>query len=502
MYRAWRLTSRVEAAAVGAHAERCANPIDGLLSSGFDPMADAEVNPHPSRSGPAPDPNRGRTAQEAEDAIDAALAAASKDTAADPRESDIPLKRQWDSGMEAELEAAMMGFDPGTFSVVSPRSVASGRPRTAEGDRGQESRPGLRSGKVIRVRGNNIFVDLGGKSEGVLPVNQFESDLPEQGSVIEVYVDRFDHEEGVQVLRLKGAAIEADWDNLRKGVIVQARGTKTIKGGLEVDVDGIRGFMPISQIDLSRVDDAAAYVNQKFKAIVTEVNSRERNLVISRRELLERERAELRERTWATLAEGQVHDAVVRSIKDFGVFVDLGGVDGLLPIGEMSWSRISKAEELVKVGDQVKVKVLKIDPVARKLTLGLKQLTPSPWETAAEKYPRGTMAKGRVSKLMEFGAFVELEPGVEGLIHISELFPTRVRRVADIVKLDQEVEVRILKVEPEARRIALSLLPAAKGIAPVPDEDEEDDADEAPPPEPEPKVPLKGGLGDRERKNR
>jgi small subunit ribosomal protein S1 len=466
-------------------------------------MADAEVNPPPSRSGPAPDSSPARTQRDPSDEIDAALAAAAGDSPADPRESVVPLKRQWDSAMEAELEAALAGFDPATFSVASPRSGASDRPRPDDRDRGQESRPGLRTGKVIRVRGNNIFVDLGGKSEGVLAVNQFEGDLPAPGSSIEVFVDRFDPEEGVQLLRLKGAAIDASWDNLRKGVIVQARGTKTTKGGLEVDVDGIRGFMPISQIDLSRVEDAASYINQKFKAIVTEVNARERNLVISRRELLEQERAELRERTWATLAEGQVHDAVVRSIKDFGVFVELGGVDGLLPIGEMSWSRVSKADDLVKVGDSIKVKVLKIDPVARKLTLGLKQLTPSPWEAAAEKYPRGTMARGRVSRLMDFGAFVELEPGIEGLIHISELFPTRVRRVADIVKLEQEVEVRILKVEPDARRIALSLLPAFKGTAPVSPEDETDAPDESPPPPtPEPKIPLKGGLGDRERKNR
>ena len=131
-------------------------------------------------------------------------------------------------------------------------------------------------------------------------------------------------------------------------------------------------------------------------------------------------------RTWATLEEGQVRDGVVRSIKDFGAFVDLGGVDGLLPIGEMSWSRVSKVDEMVKIGDQVKVKVIKIDQTARKLTLGLKQLTPSPWEAAADKYPRGMMVKGKVSKLMDFGAFVELEPGIEGLIHISELSPTRV----------------------------------------------------------------------------
>ncbi len=234
---------------------------------------------------------------------------------------------------------------------------------------------------MIGVRGKSVFVDLGGKSEGVISVTQFEEGkLPLAGASIEVIVDRFDPEEGIQLLRLKGSAIEADWDNLKKGVIVEARATKTVKGGLEVDVDGIRGFLPISQIDLSRIDDAASYVNQKFKAVVTEANQREKNLVISRRELLEQERAEQRERTWATLEEGQVRDGVVRSIKDFGAFVDLGGVDGLLPIGEMSWSRVSKVDEMVKVGDQVKVKVIKIDKTARKLTLGLKQLTPSPWE--------------------------------------------------------------------------------------------------------------------------
>ena len=189
----------------------------------------------------------------------------------------------------------------------------------------------------------------------------FEGQLPQPGSTIEVVVDRFDPGEGVQLLRLKGSAIDADWDTLKKGVIVEARVAKTVKGGLEVDVDGIRGFLPISQIDLARVDDASSFVNQKFKAIVTEANPRERNLVISRRDLLEQERAELRERTWAALAEGQVHDGVIRSIKGFGAFVDIGGVDGLLPIGEMSWSRISKADDLVKVGDQIKVKVLKID---------------------------------------------------------------------------------------------------------------------------------------------
>jgi small subunit ribosomal protein S1 len=350
------------------------------------------------------------------------------------------------------------------------------------------------------VRGKSLFVDLGGKSEGVVPLDQFEGEIPAPGSEIEVIVDHFDPGEGIQHLRLKGQAIDATWENLRRGATVEARVTKVIKGGVEVDVDGIRGFMPISQIDLSRVEDASSYVNQKFKALVTEANAREKNLVVSRRELLEQERAEMREKTWASLEEGQVREGTVRSVKDFGAFVDLGGVDGLLPVGEMSWSRVQKAEDLVRIGDQVKVQVLKIDPVARKLTLGLKQLTPSPWEAAEHKYPRGLMVRGKVTKLMEFGAFVELEPGIEGLVHVTELSPTRVRRIADIVQPGQEVEVRVLKVEPEVRRIALSLLPA-KGKEASTEDDDEETTDLLPPaPKPERKVPLKGGLGDRDRK--
>jgi small subunit ribosomal protein S1 len=455
----------------------------------------------PAASVPGPKSNANSARSNLDDAIDDALDVATKAVSGDARNQELPLKRQWDAGLEAELEAALTGFDPTSVDVARPGVKPANRPAVAKAERGQEGKRGPRTGTVIGVRGKSVFVDLGGKSEGVIPVEQFQGQLPAPGSAIEVVVDRFDRDEGIQVLRLKGEAIDANWDNLRKGEIVEARVTKTIKGGLEVDVDGIRGFLPISQIDLSRVDDAASYVNQKFKAIVTEANPRERNLVVSRREFLEQQRAEERERTWASLEEGQTRDGVVRSIKPFGAFIDIGGVDGLLPIGEMSWSRVSKVDDLVKTGDQVKVKVLKIDPVARKLTLGLKQLSPSPWQLAAEKYPRGMLVKGKVVKIMDFGAFVEIEPGLEGLIHISELSPNRVRRVADIVKAGQEVEVRILKVEADLKKIALSLLPAAKG-APV-EEDDEAEEDESPPvPKPERKVPLKGGLGERERTNR
>ncbi|MDR3622063.1 MAG: S1 RNA-binding domain-containing protein [Paludisphaera borealis] len=459
---------------------------------------DQSTNPAAS----SPTPQAARSSAPPSSPRDAAIDEAMETALANPSQryasSELPLKRQWDSDLDAELEAAMSGFDPKTFDVASPRAKRPERPPVAKGDRGQERSQGQapRMGRVISVRGRSLFIDLGGKSEGVVPLDLFEGEIPAPGTDIEVVVDHFDRSEGIVHLRLKGSAIEANWENLKQGAIVEAKVTKTIKGGVEVDVDGIRGFMPISQIDLNRVEDAAAFVNQKFRAIVTEANAREKNLVVSRRELLEQERAEMREKTWATLEEGQIREGVVRSVKDFGAFVDVGGVDGLLPIGEMSWVRVSKVEDVIRPGDKVTVKILRIDQVTRKLTFGLKQLLQSPWENVEDTYPRGAMVKGKVTKLMEFGAFVELEPGVEGLIHITELSPTRVRRITDIVKPDQEVEVRILKVEPDVKRISLSLLPV-KGQEAV----EEDEEDETPPaPKPERKIPLKGGLGDRDKK--
>jgi small subunit ribosomal protein S1 len=473
-----------------------------------EPSADRPAGPRPAPGSgnearrrvvrPAPSPTAARDREREEDReVEAALERVMAQAAAPIPEK--PLKRQWDDELEAELEAAMAGFDGGSISVGTPRKPAGERGSGDRRDRGQEEgKSGTRTGKVISVRGKSIFVDLGGKSEGVLDIEQLEGQpLPEVGSQIEVVVDHFDRDEGILILRRKGAAVEADWTNLKKGLIVEAKITKVNKGGLDVEVDGIRGFLPISQIEIGRVDDTSVYLNQKFKVLVTEANPREKNLVVSRRDLLEQERAELREKTWAELAEGQTREGTVRSIKDFGAFVDLGGVDGLLPIGEMSWFRVKKVEDLLKLGDKVQVQILKLDPVARRLTLGLRQLTPSPWEGVEEKYPRGTMVKGRVTRLMDFGAFVELEPGVEGLLHVSALSPTRVRRVADIVKPEQEVEVRVLKVEPEEKRISLSLLPAPKpGTLGAEAEAVEEEEDETPPPpKPERKVPLKGGLG-------
>lgn len=442
--------------------------------------------------------DRRRSDQDA--SIDAALDAVAAGVSNQPAQV-LSFKRHWDSDLDAELEAAMEGFDTSAFDVSSPKRLprderAGGL--APQGGRGQESRTGLQMGKVISVRGRSLFVDLGAKSEGVLPVEQFgDKPLPNPGDMIEVRIDHFDTAEGILILSLKGAAVEASWENLRKGLIVEAKVTKTNKGGLDVEVDGIRGFLPIGQIDLNRVEDAAIYVNQKFKVVVTEANQREKNLVVSRRDLLEQERAEKREQTWKTLEEGQIHKGVVRSIKSFGAFVEFGGVDGLIHVGDMAWSRVSDPSGLLKVGDEVEVKVLKVDRVTNKVGLGLKQLMPSPWDRVEEKYHRGQIVPGKVTRLMDFGAFVEIEPGIEGLIHISELSPTRVRRVMDIVKPDQEVEVRIVKIDADDKKIALSLIPLPTASSAAEEEEDEDD-DTPKPPKPEPKIPLKGGLGDRD----
>jgi small subunit ribosomal protein S1 len=441
-----------------------------------------------------------RKPRRAEDEIDAALDAEAARPVAKPV-SEVPLKRQWDAELEAELEAALEGFDSAKFEVQS-KERGTDRKNVERSNRGQESRPGPQKGKVIGVRGKSIFVDLGAKSEGVVPVEQFGDEVPKPGDMIEVVVDHFDTNEGLLILSRKGAAVDANWENLREGLIVEARVTKSNKGGLEVEVSGIRGFLPIGQIDINRVEDAEIYINQKLRCVVTEANRREKNLVVSRRELLERERAEQREKTWATLEEGQVKDGVVRSVKPYGAFVDIGGVDGLLPVGEMSWTRVADAAGFIKAGQEVQVKVLKIDRETKKVSLGLKQLTPSPWDRAEDKYSRGMTVKGKVTRLMDFGAFVELEPGVEGLVHISELSPNRVRRVSDIVKPEQEVEVRILKIEAEAKKISLSLRPLPTATPAVEEVEEEEGDETPPPPKPERKVPLKGGLGDRERGGR
>jgi small subunit ribosomal protein S1 len=254
--------------------------------------------------------------------------------------------------------------------------------------------------------------------------------------------------------------------------------------------------MPISQIDLFRVENTDQYVNQRLLCLVTEVNPEERNLVVSRRALLEREREQLREKFWAEVAEGQVREGIVRSLQPFGAFIDLGGGDGLLHVSEMAWNRVKDPSEVLQLGQRVKVIVLRVDREARKLALGLKQLTEGPWDNAHLTYPPGSIVTGKVTRIQDFGAFVELEPGVEGLIHISELSGQRVRRVRDVVQEDQQVTVKVLDVNREQRRMSLSLKAAVDAAKPeTPEEPEEAEVEEPAKPKRERTTPLRGGIG-------
>ena len=392
----------------------------------------------------------------------------------------------FDDEMERQLQEAMGGMS---------NQELLGEPQQYGRTPQQE---GPKKGKVFRIHGQDVFIDLpGGRSQGVMPMEQFAKP-PTIGDEVEVHIEGFDNANGLLILTRKGAAVEANWDSVAVGQTVEARVTETNKGGLAVVVNGIRAFMPISQIELFRVENIEPYVNQRLLCLVTEVDPVERNLVVSRRALLEKEREENREKLWATLAEGQIYQGVVRQVKDFGAFVDIGGVDGLLHVSEMSWERTPDATKVMQPGQSVKVVVLKVDHEKRKISLGAKQLTASPWDDVTTKYIPGSTVTGKVSRVADFGAFVELEPAVEGLIHISELAPQRVRRVTDIVKVGQDVQVVVLNVDREARRISLSLK-AALPKEPEPAEEEEAVEEEpaAPVKPSKPRTtPLRGGTGD------
>ncbi len=350
---------------------------------------------------------------------------------------------------------------------------------------------------VVKVDREYVFFTLPGHHEGAAPIRQFE-ELPEVGATLEVTVTGFKPDERLYELTIPGAAISVgDWSDLDEGVVVEVKVTGHNTGGLECEVNGIRGFIPISQIALYRVEDLAEFVDQKFPVVVTEVNPARRNLVVSRRALLEREQAEAREKLMQTLEVGQEHEGVVRNLRDFGAFVDIGGVDGLIHISKISWDRVSHPSEVLEVGQRVKVKIDKIDSESGKISFTYRDLLEQPWDGAETKYPNGSMVTGTVSKIMPFGAFVRIVAGVEGLVHISELAHHRVTRVDTVIQEGQEINVKVLSVDEGAQKMSLSLK-AALGPPPADEKDAEDatpdEAESTRQPVRRSNKPLKGGL--------
>lgn len=357
-----------------------------------------------------------------------------------------------DKDIEADMAAAMAGFE----SEIQQDTEAAKQKAMAAAAAPKEP-GGKKKGRVISIHGQDVFIDVpGGRSQGFMPMTQFDKP-PNVGDEVEFNVEGYDSANGVLKLAREGAALHVDWSSVRIGQTVEARVTGVNKGGLSVEVNGIRGFMPIGQIDMYRVENIEQFVNQKLLCMVAEVEPAERNLVVSRKALLEREREKLREKFWAEVEEGQVLKGTVRGIQAFGAFVDLGGADGLLPVSELAWGRVGTPADVVSIGQQVVVKVKRVDKAARKLSLSLKDLIASPWDTLSQRFPVGSQITAKVTRIAEFGAFAEVEPGVEGLIHVSEMVMGRGGRIRDRVQEGVAVEVQILNIDKEARRMSLSM---------------------------------------------
>ncbi len=355
----------------------------------------------------------------------------------------------------------------------------------------------LQSGRVAAIRRDDVFVEFGGREQGIVSLRQFDVP-PRVGAEVQVVVQRFNPDDGLYELSVPNKAVQVDdWSDLNEGMLVDVRVTGHNAGGLECEVNHIRGFIPVSQISLYRVDDLAQFVEQHFTCVITEANPDRRNLVLSRRAVLEREREQLKQQMLESLAPGQIHEGVVRKLMDFGAFVDLGGVDGLLHISQLAWGRVKHASDVLHEGQQIKVRVEKVDQETGRISLAYRDLLENPWTLAAQKYPPNSVARGTVTKLMDFGAFVELESGIEGLVHISELSHKRVWRASDVVKEGEQVEVMVRSVDPEAQRMSLSMKELSAPPETVKKEDEPAEAAPTKKQSQKPTGPLLGGLGHR-----
>lgn len=321
------------------------------------------------------------------------------------------------------------------------------------------------TGRIISVDKDFVLVDIGYKSEGQIPIHEFRDEKGEvkakPGDSVEVMVEWWDDEEEVVVLSKEKAEKIKVWDEIKKaydeGGTVQGLITNRVKGGFSVDI-GVQAFLPGSQADLRPIRNLDEMVGQTFTFKILKYNRKRSNIVLSRRMILEEEREAARTATLSSIEEGKVMPGVVKNITEYGVFVDLGGVDGLLHITDISWGRVKHPSELFSVGDEITVKVLSLDLEKERVSLGMKQLTPDPWSTAAKKYPVNSRITGKVVSLTDYGAFVELEEGIEGLIHVSEMSWTRkVRHPSKVVSVGEEVDAVVLDIKPESRRISLGM---------------------------------------------
>lgn len=321
-------------------------------------------------------------------------------------------------------------------------------------------------GTIIAIENDQAVIDIGSKTEGRIDMKEFAADLAEKelaiGDVVEVFLDRFENARHEAVLSREKARREEAWDKLEKafeaGERVQGNIFGRVKGGFTVDLSGAVAFLPGSQVDVRPVRDVTPLMHTGQPFQILKMDRRRGNIVVSRRAVLEEARAEQRQELIDTLSEGDVRDGVVKNITDYGAFVDLGGVDGLLHVTDMAWHRVNHPSEVVQIGQSVKVQVIRVNQDTQRISLGMKQLQSDPWEGVEQRYPLEGKFSGRVTNITDYGAFVELEPGIEGLVHVSEMSWTKKNvHPGKIVSTSQEVDVMILEVDAEKRRISLGL---------------------------------------------
>ena len=317
-------------------------------------------------------------------------------------------------------------------------------------------------GKVIEVRPKEVLVDIGYKSEGVIPTNEFvDAGTLKVGDEIDVLIEKLENKEGTVVLSHEKAEFKKNWDKIlticNEGGIITGKVKSIVKGGLVVNV-GVEAFLPASQIDVTTPKNLAQFVGNSYEFKVVKINQERQNIVLSRRELIEAERNEKRSKLLGEMVPGDIRKGTVKNITDFGAFIDLNGIDGLLHITDMSWGRIGHPSELLKVGQEIDVVVLDVNKEKERVSLGLKQKLANPWDSIETKFPVGARVKGKIVSLVPYGAFVQLEPGVEGLIHVTELSWTkRIAKPSDVLKQDQEIEAVVLGINGEEQKISLGI---------------------------------------------
>src|SRR5216110_4138937 len=334
------------------------------------------------------------------------------------------------------------------------------------------------NGKVVRIDRDEVLVDIGYKSEGVIPAHELSirksvdpSEEVEMGETVDALVLTKEDQDGRLIMSKKRARFEKAWRRIEgaaeSGEPVEGTVIEVVKGGLIIDL-GVRGFLPASLVDIRRVQNLDDFLGQKIECKVIELNRSRNNVVLSRRAVLEEERKEARQLILDRLQRGEVVEGAISNIVDFGAFVDLNGIDGLIHISELSWSHVNHPSEILEIGQTVKVKVLDIDRERQRISLGLKQTQTDPWQQVVDTYNVGDEVEGRVTKVVTFGAFVEILPGVEGLVHISELAAHHVENPREVVAQGQAVNVRILEIDGDRRRLSLSLKRVEEGEQPVP----------------------------------